>query len=112
MIVMEVQPDLTVGYDLRVLTQPEQLIVSFRRDLRSLMRMHAHGRDDLFVPFGQPDGAVEFRRSVAGPYTKDAVDAGILGAFKHAIEIAREFLVVEVAVGIDESHLYYLSGIT
>ena len=66
--------------------------------------MNADGRVNERILAGQPDAGFEIGRAVAGADGQDALDSGRAGALDRGGTVRVKFLVVQMAVRIDDRH--------
>ena len=98
MIVVIIQSDFAQRQHLRMRQQLGQLLCSFRRRLRRVVRMHAHGRIDGCVAIRQARRYLDVRRTIARSDCQHALDSGRECAIDDGIAIGVEIGVVQVAM--------------
>src|SRR5258708_5408915 len=103
-VVMIIEADFANGQHFRVARQLAQARERFGRSLRRVVRMRAHRRIDERILRGQPDSDFEIGRTAASPDGHHALDTGGAGAFDGCVAVARQLLVVQMAVGIYQLH--------
>ena len=103
-IAIEIKSDLADNGDSRVLRHLLQRVEIDVGRRRGIVRVDADGGEHAPVPLSQGDGEAAVRGVDAE--RQDDSDAGFARALDHSVAIRIELRVVDVAVRIDEAHIY------
>ena len=104
-IVVIVEADFAHGQHLGMREQIGQAFEIVRARFRGIMRMNADCGVKCRVFLGEPETGFQIGRTVAGTDRQHVLDAGGECALDHGLAIFVEFGAVQVAVGVNETHL-------